>query len=459
MLPVVARTFARIQERLLGRRTFAILKELEESQWWPRERIAALQLERLQRLVASAYAHSSYWRQLMDERGIKPGDIRSLADLKRFPLIEKSTLRDQRENMVWRQEGRRVLLARTSGSTNDALEFYTSSNREACITAARMRGHRWVGINPGDKELYFWASPVELNTQGRLKQIRDMLVNNPLTSTLALSPAVIPEFLKLWLRWRPKCIFTYGSSAALFARMARSMHVDLTPLREAGLRTVITTAEMLSDVDRGRISEAFGVPVHDSYGLREGGLIGHECDRFTMHTNDEHLILETIDPHARMPTDGTGELVITNLSSFVQPVIRYRTNDIVTLSQERCPCGRTLNHLRVTGGRLHDFVVTRDGRWISCVNFLYICKSVPGILELQVRQERLGEVHLLVVPEADRSAGLADRIMAEARARLGPGEEITVQFVDRIEPTKSGKYRVVVSTVATQMLADNKYTL
>jgi phenylacetate-CoA ligase len=321
-----------------------------------------------------------------------------------------------------------------------------------------MRGHRWVGINPGDKELYFWASPVELNTQGRLKQIRDMLVNNPLTSALALSPAVIPEFLKLWLRWRPKCIFTYASSAALFARMARSMHVDLTLLREAGLQSVITTAEMLCDIDRARISETFGVPVYDSYGLREGGLIGHECDRFTMHTNDEQILLETIDPETLKPTDGEGELVLTNLASHVQPVIRYRTNDIVTLSQGRCPCGRTLSQVRVTGGRLHDFVVTRDGRWISCVNFLYICKSVPGILELQARQERLGEVHLLVVPEADRPAGLADRIMAEARARLGPGEEIAVQFVDHIKPTKSGKYRVVVSTVATQMLADNKYT-
>jgi phenylacetate-CoA ligase len=275
MLPVVARTFARIQERLLGRRTFAILKELDESQWWPRERIEALQVERLRNLAATAYEHTPYWRSVMDQRGIDPAAIRSLEDLRRFPLLEKATLRERREEMVWSQEGRRVLLARTSGSTNDALEFYTSSNREAHITAARMRGHRWVGINPGDKELYFWASPVELNTQGRLKQIRDMLVNNPLTSALALSPAVIPEFLKLWLRWRPKCIFTYASSAALFARMARSMHVDLTLLREAGLQSVITTAEMLCDIDRARISETFGVPVYDSYGLREGGLIGH----------------------------------------------------------------------------------------------------------------------------------------------------------------------------------------
>ena len=153
MLPVVARTFARIQERLLGRRTFAILKELEASQWWPRERIAALQVERMRNLAAAAYEHTPYWRSVMNEHQIRPADIRSLEDLRRFPLLEKATLRERREEMVWREEGPRVKLVRTSGSTNEALQFYTSSNREAAINAARIRGNRWIGINKGDKEV------------------------------------------------------------------------------------------------------------------------------------------------------------------------------------------------------------------------------------------------------------------------------------------------------------------
>ena len=57
------------------------------------------------------------------------------------------------------------------------------------------------------------------------------------------------------------------------------------------------------------------MPVYDSYGLREGGLVGHECDRFTMHCMDEQVILETIDPDTLEPTDGEGELVLTNIVS------------------------------------------------------------------------------------------------------------------------------------------------
>jgi len=165
MLPVIARNLFHLQERLLGRPTFAILKELEKSQWWSSERIKDLQLKRFSDLVRNAYKHTPYWRSVMDEHGILPGDIRSLDDLRRFPLLEKSTLRTRLEEMVWKDEGRRLLLTRTSGSTNEALQFYSNSNREANINAARIRGHRWIGVNIGEKEGYFWGAPVELSTQ------------------------------------------------------------------------------------------------------------------------------------------------------------------------------------------------------------------------------------------------------------------------------------------------------
>ena len=72
----------------------------------------------------------------MGAKGISPADIRSLDDLQRFPLLVKQTLRDRREDMVWREQGPRLQLVRTSGSTNEALQFYTNSNREAAINAA-----------------------------------------------------------------------------------------------------------------------------------------------------------------------------------------------------------------------------------------------------------------------------------------------------------------------------------
>ncbi|MGD8386647.1 MAG: phenylacetate--CoA ligase family protein, partial [Desulfobacteraceae bacterium] len=91
MIPILARNIFRFQEALLGRPSFRILRELNRTQWWPRERLEALQLERLQRVLQGAYEHTPYWRELMDAQGIRTADIRSLQDLQRFPLLEKQT--------------------------------------------------------------------------------------------------------------------------------------------------------------------------------------------------------------------------------------------------------------------------------------------------------------------------------------------------------------------------------
>jgi len=459
MLPILARTFFRVQERLLGRRTFAILKELEASQWWPRERIRALQVERLRALAASAYAHTPYWRRVMDEHGIAPDSIRSLDDVRRFPFINRQTLQTHREEMVWRGEGRRILLARTSGSTNEALQFYTSSNRESHITAARMRGHEWAGVRPGDKEVYFWAAPVEINAQGRLRQARDFLTNNYFSNALLLNADLAPRYIAHWARWRVNCIFGYVSSVTLLARLVRKQGLDLRPLRDGGLRAIVTTSEILSDVDRQFITETFGVPACDSYGLREGGLIGHDCERGTLHTTDEQLILEVIDPQTLQPaTDGTGELVVTMLLSQVQPVIRYRTGDIVTMSEACCPCGRTLRSLKVSGGRMMDFIVTRNGNWVSCVAVLYVARTIPGIVHFQARQERVGHVHLVLAVDENFPPDGKEQVLRQMRARLKSDDEMTLEIVDDIEPAPSGKYRPVISAVAQKMLQDKTYT-
>jgi phenylacetate-CoA ligase len=452
MLPVVARTFARIQERLLGRRTFAILKELDESQWWPRERIEALQVERLRNLAATAYEHTPYWRSVMDQRGIDPAVIRSLEDLRRFPLLEKTTLRQSREEMVWRKEGPRVKLIRTSGSTNEALQFYTSSSREAAINAARIRGHRWIGVNKGDKEVYFWGSPVELHTQDRIKRVRDWLVNEPLSDGFEITEERALRYIEDWKRWRPKCIFGYPNSFLLTVQMAQKAGIDLKEIGRRGTRALCTTSEMLGEVNRKIISEGFGLPVYDSYGLREAALVGHECDRFTMHTTDEHVILETIDPHTLEPVDGEGELVVTSLISRVMPVIRYRTGDIVTLSNEPCPCGRSLGRIAISGGRIADFVVTNRGKWVAGYFLIYICRSVPGIVKFQAVQERLGEVRVSLVTDGNFPADGAGRVKAAVQARLASDDEIRVECVDDIRPAPSGKYRPVIGKVAEQLM-------
>jgi phenylacetate-coenzyme A ligase PaaK-like adenylate-forming protein len=458
MIPIIARNIFNLQERLLGRPSFQILRELNDSQWWSTEQIASLQVDRLKRLVNTAYHHTAYWRTVMDQHGIRPADIQSLADLRKFPLLEKNTLREKREEMVWRGEGKRVQLVRTSGSTNEALEFYTSSTREAHINAARMRGHEWIGIRRGEKELYYWGSPVELNKQDRIKRVRDWLINDGLTNGFELTPERLEGYYQQWLTWGPQCMFGYPSTFVLTVGMAESSGVNLKKLESRGLRVIVTTSEMLSEPDRRLIAEAFGVPVYDSYGLREAGLIGHECPHGRMHCMDEQLILETIHPETLEPTEGEGELVVTNIVGCAFPIIRYRTGDIVTLSKTACACGRSLSNVTISGGRAVEFVVTKAGKWVVGYSFIYIARSVKGIVKFQVIQEQIGEILIRLVVDSAFPADGVDQVRTQALKRLGGDDKIEVELVDDIQPAPSGKYRPVISKVAEEFYRQRAFS-
>lgn len=455
MHPYIARKFFQWQERLLDRPTFRIFAELEQSQYFSASEMAELRRQRLTRVVQSAYEHTPYWRKLMDEQGIAPQAIRSLEEVRRFPLLDKAIIRRQREEMVWRGGGQRVHLVRTSGSTNAALEFYTCAEREAHISAARMRGHGGIGVPRGVKEMYFWGSPIELKKQDYLKRFRDFLVNDGLTNGFELTPELAARYVSAWRRWRPRCIFGYPSSLILLVRMAEKQGLDLKPLAAGGLRAICTTSEMLVDVDRQLISQAFGAPVFDSYGIREAGLIGHECAQGCMHTVDEQVLLETIDPDTREPSEGTGELVVTNLINQVMPIIRYRTGDIVTLGTQPCRCGRNLQNIRVSGGRATDFVVTSAGKWVAGYAFIYICRSIPGIVKFQVLQDVPGTIRVLLVTDGNFPADGAAQMKDAVQKRLGGQDNIVIEPVNEINPLPSGKYRPVISKVAEELRRQN----
>jgi len=457
MLPIVARNIFRIQERLLGRRSFAILRQLRQSERWDRRKLEELQLERLRNIVKAAYENTTYWREVMDSNGFTPDDIRSLKDLQRFPLLDKATIRRRREDMVWRNEGKRVQMIRTSGSTNEALQFYTSSTRETHINAARMRGHEWIGIRRGEKEMYFWGSPIELSKQDRIKRLRDWLINDGLTNGFEVTPERVEEYFEYWKRWRPKCIFGYPSTFALMVNMAKSKGIDLRELKDKyGLKVLSTTSEILTDVDRQNITDAFGVNVYDSYGLREIGLVAHECENFTLHCMDEQVLLETIDPETLEPVEREGELVLTNIMGPAMPIFRYRSGDVVTLGHEQCSCGRTLSSIKISGGRIADFVLTDQGKWVVGYSFIYICRSVKGIAKFQVRQDRRGEIRVLLVTDQNFPSDGTEQITRAVRARLGSTDDIVVELVDDIAPAPSGKYRPVISKVTEEILANGK---
>lgn len=443
-----ARGVFQAQEAGMRRPTFALLAELERSQWLSRDALRAYQTRRLNALLQGALAHSPWHAARIRAAGLAEAvaaGTMTLADLSRLPTMDKRDARDNVEQMVWRDVPGGVFPYTTGGSSGEPLIFYFGRERQAADAAGRLRARRWWGVAPGEREVYLWGAPVELNRTDRIKTLRDRLVNQLLLNAFAMSPARMDEYLRAIETWNPQAIYGYASSLALLAAHAEARG---SQPRVPALRVVSSTGEPLFAHQRELIERVFGVPVSVEYGARDAGLMALESpDGVLLQMSETHLI-EVLDD-AGNPVE-EGEAVITSLVSAAQPFIRYRTGDVVRRAGRADPGGRGLDVLDAVVGRQTDFIVAADGRIMHALALIYVLRAIPGVAQFKLIQHAVERLEVQVVPDArwDEAAGGA--VVQGLRARLGQDVAIDLRLLDAIAPEASGKHRYVVSHVPLQ---------
>jgi len=441
-----------IHEKLIGRKTYQYLDELEKTQWLKTEEIRSLQLRKLKDLLIHAKKNCPFYYRRFHDSGFDPSNLRSLDDLSLIPTLSKPEIRQNLDDMVWKDCPGGLHRYNTGGSSGEPLIFYFDRRRQAYDAAARALTHRWWGIDIGDKELYLWGSPLEITKQDRIKELRDRLTNQLLLSAFDFSEKIVPKFVEQIYKFKPKCIFGYPSTIAFFCQLALKQGYDLTG---SGVKVIFSTAEVLYDHQRGVISKAFGkIPVADGYGSREGGFISHECPKGSMHVIDQNVIVEYLRGDKTVGPGEDGEIVVTHLDNWAMPFIRYRTGDVAQFGTQACKCGRNLSTMKKIQGRTTDFIVSPDGRWQHGLSLIYVVRSIPGVAEFKIIQEAVDDVKVLLkvhetlFPEEGES-----RIIEGFRKRMGRTVNIHIERVDEIEKDASGKYRYVVSKVAEKGFA------
>ena len=436
-----------LHEKIVGRKTFEYLNELERLQWASPAQLDELQFDKLKALLTHAGKNIPFYAKRFIDAGFNPAKMQSIEDLKIVPLLTKDEIRQNLHEMTWLNCPGGLHRYNTGGSSGQPLIFYFDRRRQAYDAAARALTHRWWGIDVGDKEVYLWGSPLEITKQDRIKDLRDRLTNQILLSAFELSPAQFHSYVKRIERFKPRCLFGYPSSIDLFCRMAKQHGYDLSRL---GIKVVFSTAEVLYEHQKKNISEALGgIPVVDGYGSREGGFISHECRQGSMHIMDPNVIVEYLrDGHPVRPGED-GEIVVTHLDNWAVPFIRYRTQDVAQFDDKPCTCGRHLSIMKKIQGRTTDFVVTPNGRWQHALSVIYVVRDIEGVAEFKIIQEDVDNVRvLLVVDENIYPADGNDRIMKGFKKRMGDEVRVSIERVDEIPRDASGKYRYVVSRVA-----------
>lgn len=435
----------RLQELAKGHETFRMLRDMEAADRLTASDLEQLQRERLRAFLESCYRHVPYVRRRMQESGVDPRDIRDAGDLRRLPLMTKADIRRHRSELC-AQNATRLSPFTTGGSTGEPLIFDLGKERIASRVACRQRVAGWWGVGVGDPEIAIWGSPIEVTRQDWVRGLRDRLFGAKLLSAFEMNESVIRNYIDIIESGEWRQIFAYPSAIHLLCLHARRARKNL---RNAGIRVVFVTSEVLLPHQRELIRDTFGCPVANGYGGRDSGFIAHECPQGGMHLMADAVITEILDSEGRPVSVGEpGEIVVTDLYSREAPFLRYVTGDIGVLSDQPCTCGRPLPLLASIEGRSNDVVATEDGRLMHGQSLVSRLMTVEGIEQFRIVQKRVALFHVQLVCNA-----AYERRSSEEWIRTGWTQllripiEVTFEYLPRIPADPRGKYRHIVSEV------------
>ena len=431
-----------LHERLKTHDTVALRRRMEEVQWWPADRLAALQLHRLRDLLQDVAVKVPYYRDLFAQTGLDPASIQGISDLQRLPFLTKSVIRANTDALK-HVDARGLSRFNTGGSSGEPLIFFIGTKRVSHDVAAKWRATRWWGVDIGDPEIVVWGSPIELGKQDRIKHWRDKLLRTQLLPAFEMSESRLDKFISTIRAVKPSMLFGYPSALTHIAKHAQKRGVGMSDL---GIKVAFVTSERLYDTQRATISQVFGCKVANGYGGRDAGFIAHECPAGGMHLTADDIVVEIVNEKGQaQPAGVAGEIVVTHLSTNDFPFIRYRTGDIGIVGSTPCSCGRGLPLLEDIQGRSTDFVVAADGTVMHGLSLIYILRDLAGVKSFKVVQETKAFTRVLLVTDEAFAPDAVAQIVSGFKQRLGADVSVAVDLVNAIPAEKSGKFRYIIS--------------
>ncbi|MBT9497660.1 MAG: phenylacetate--CoA ligase [Zoogloea sp.] len=378
----------------------------------PREDWDALKLQLLQKHLHHAYNNSPYYRASFDAAGVHPESVRSLDDIRRFPFINKQTLRERQlavppfGDLVAVPERDIVYISASSGSTGvpTASPFTAQDFDEWIDYEARQF---WSsGLRPEDRYAHslnfslFVGGPCVLGAQK--------------LGALSIHAGTVPSerLLAIAKQFQVTAIWTTPSYAWYLGETAVKEGIDLK--KDLAIRRIFVAGEPGGSIPetRQRIEALWGASVYDYYGLSDifGSCAGMCEEKDGLHWAEDHILVEVLHPETNEPVEegGRGEMVLTTLKKSARPMVRFRTGDIVSFTSEPCGCGRTSIRLQGVHGRLDDMLIIKGANLFPSDVEAIARRDHDLTGEYRLIVERQNHLDVLTV-EVERSATFSGR--------------------------------------------------
>ena len=348
--------------------------------------LAAMRDDSIRALVAHAFEKVPYYRDVMRERKLAPGDIRGVADLRKLPILTKAILCGQAGRLVSTDHRPKDLQeAHSSGTTGSPVTMFWDRRVSVANNACDWRARRWAGLTFGTPYASLLGRTIAPIGRTRPPFWRwNAPWNQLLLSSFHLHERNLPAYLDAMKARGCRFLEAYPSTAYVLAR-----HIV-----DAGttfpLRGVVCSSETLLPIQRATIEQAFAGPVFDVFSQSERVLFAMECERHDgLHLQVEFGALEIVgDDGAPVPEGHFGRIIATGLQNYGMPLIRYEVGDVSALITDPCGCGRPLPRMASVTTKAEDIVVTPEGRFVSSSTLTHPFKPMVRIEKSQIVQGR-----------------------------------------------------------------------
>lgn len=408
------------------------------------EAVEKHQFEEMRKLLQHASRRVPYYRELFQSNGINPSTLRP-GDLNQIPILSKNTVRERKQDLLAQPiDLRQLKLNASGGSTGEPVQFYQDQTYWANARAIRWMFESWWGVRPGDPTASIWGADRDLPELQWKERIYYGISQIRICNAFALSAKRMERFARSLHAWQPVFVTGYASALEMFSRFLLER-----PEWRIRPRAISSSAETLTEQQRGVIEKAFEAPVYNFYGSREVNNLAAECAvQCGLHTNTLTRYIEIVDEHGNpAPLGVPGRILVTDLTNAVMPFIRYENGDIGNWAEEPCRCGRPFPLLKKIWGRSSDFIVTPSGKSIHGEFFTHLFYSRPEVRTFQVKQNSIDDVQVLVVLQPGERNFNAEKLRQQIQEALGPGVRCAIQTVEKIERAASGKHRFTISMV------------
>ncbi len=370
----------------------------EKAETMSRDELAAIQLAKLKETVRRVYEHSAFYKAKMDAKGIKPGDIEMLEDIRHLPLVDKNDFRDQYPlGMLCVDRSVLREMHMSSGSTGAPVVMAYTQNDLDQWGECMARCYYMAGLASGDC--------IQITPSFGLFNGGFGFYHGARISRMFVVPTGAgntPRQIKLMQDFKVKGLMGVVSYGIRIMEVLEEQKEDLPDLKIG-----IFGAETFSDKMREKIENGLGIEAFDIYGMTETGGVGTtgmDCEAHNgIHLWEDHYICEIIDPETgkAVPDGEVGEVVFTSLTREAIPVVRFRTGDLTRIiTRQKCSCGRTSLRLDRITGRRDDMLIVKGVNFFPkqveqalmeipgvCSHYQIIIEEVDGVKDVRINVE------------------------------------------------------------------------